>query len=83
MADRGVQLLARGELFPAFGSLQEALDYLTTAAVNINASKHMSYAFFCLLVYDHRTLSFSAMMDFDQLPLYQCSLYQRRSRLYG
>lgn len=83
METHGIQLLARGELFPVFGSLQEALDYLTAAAVNINASKHMSFAFFCLLVYDHCMSSLPAIIDSNQLPLYQCSLYRRRSRLYG
>jgi len=55
MADHALQLLARRDLFPSFDSVQSALGYLTISAININASKYMSFAFFCLLIYDHCT----------------------------
>lgn len=47
--------IEHSEIFPAFTSIREALDYLTISAVNVYAAKYLSYAFFALLIYDHRT----------------------------
>ncbi|KIM33086.1 hypothetical protein M408DRAFT_62367 [Serendipita vermifera MAFF 305830] len=41
------------DLLPTFNSIREALDYLTISAVNVYASKYLSYATFALLIYDH------------------------------
>ena len=46
------------DLLPTFHSVREALDYLTISAVNVYASKYLSYAFFALLIYDHSTSDF-------------------------
>ncbi|KAG8778593.1 hypothetical protein FRC15_010662 [Serendipita sp. 397] len=49
------QLFARGDLdlVPVFNSFDELLAYINTSALRLVASKHMSFAFFTLLIYDH------------------------------
>ena len=46
-------LLVAREIIPTFGSIQEMLEWARLSAFRIAASKHMTYAFFTLLIYDH------------------------------
>lgn len=46
-------LLAAREIIPTFTSIPEMLEWARLSAFRIVASKHMTYAFFTLLIYDH------------------------------
>ncbi|CCA72452.1 hypothetical protein PIIN_06388 [Serendipita indica DSM 11827] len=47
------QILVAREIIPTFSSIPEMLEWARLSMFRIVASKHMTYAFFTLLIYDH------------------------------